>query len=134
MPDILIQFVTVQRQQRPTGRRVLLDGLLQRTSDDNALPGPDDLLEKDRALNWQDERRLTAEQIQAIKDAVLNSGFFNLLPRLLINYCKEDPGAAIWTVNIDGQQARVVLYDPKPRRSPELDQLMQHLAPILESA
>lgn len=132
--DILIQYVTVQRTERPAGRRVLQNGTVQRTTDDNPLPGPDELLERDRSLIWQDVKRLTTEQVQLIKDAVTASGFFDLPARLLINYCKEDPGATIWTVDIDGRKGRVVLYDPKPRRSPELDKLLQLITPILESA
>ncbi len=53
------------------------------------------------------------------------SGFFELQPVLLINYCKEDPGKAIWTVTPDGQTARVVVFDPRPRRSTAIDLLNQ---------
>jgi len=122
--DILIQYVTIERTQRPTGRRVLTDGTLQRTAADNPLPGPDDLLERERALNWMTERRLSSDSIQAIKKAINDSGAFDLPPRLLINYCKEDPGVAIWTISIDGRQTRIVVFDPKPKRSAELDGLL----------
>ncbi len=129
--EILIQFVTVQRTERPVGQRILQDGRLQRTADDNALPNATEALEKDRDLRWIDIRVLTALQIQAVKDAVVGCGFFDLPARLLINYCKEDPGTQIWTANIDGRKARVVIYDPKPHRSPEVDRLQAALAPIL---
>ncbi|MHB8625492.1 MAG: hypothetical protein ACYDBJ_00845 [Aggregatilineales bacterium] len=123
-PDILIQYVTVERTQHPTGRRVLADGTLQRTTADNPLPGPDDLLDRDRTLTWTTERRLPPDKIQAIKKAINEAGVFDLPPRLLINYCKEDPGVTIWTVSVDGHQTRIVLFDPKPKRSPELDRLL----------
>ena len=122
--DILIQYVVIERTQHPTGRRILNDGTLQRTTADNPLPGPDDLLERDRALNWTTEQHFSSGTVQAIKKAISDSGVFELPPRLLINYCKEDPGVAIWTVNVDGHQTRVVLYDPKPKRSAELDRLL----------
>ncbi len=132
--DVLIQYVIVQRKERPMGKRVLQNGTIQRTSPDNALPDPDELLERDRVLNWQDAGHLAPDQLQAIKAAIVESGFFDLPARLLINYCKEDPGTAIWTANIDGRIGRVVLYDPRPRRSAELDKLLGLLTPILESA
>ena len=134
MPDrvVLIQYVTQQRTELPKGQRIWTDGLLQKVGRDNTLPGPTDPLERDRDLKWQDERQLTAEQVEAIKTAIGNSKFFELEPRLLINYCKEDPGTMIWAVNLDGQTWRVVVYDPRPRRSPDLDNLSKTLTEILD--
>jgi hypothetical protein len=133
MPEqnILIQYVINQRNERPTGRRVWSDGQIQRCADDNSPPGMTDLLERDRELNWQDEKQIGAEQVDAIRTAIRESGFFDLPPRLLINYCKDDPGTAIWTVNLDGQTARVVVYDPRPRRSTEIDRLLAALNGVL---
>ena len=132
MPDsnVVIQCVIVQRNQQPTGWRILTDGRVQRTATDNPVPDPDEILEKDRMLTWLDGRSLSAAEIAEVKTAVEQSGFFDLQPRLLINYCKEDPGTAIWTANVDGHQARVVLYDPKPKRSAELDTLTARLSPF----
>jgi hypothetical protein len=127
----LLQCVVNQRDQAPTGWRILPDGVVQHAVD-NPPPGPDDSLASDRALNWQTRRQLDAAEIASVKTAVLESGFFDLLPKLLINYCKEDPGTAIWTAHIDGREARVVLFDPRPRRSAELDKLSGLLAPLLE--
>ena len=121
--SLVIQCVTVQRDQIPSGWRVLIDGLYERTSADNVLPTPTEPLDRDRVLNWQPAGMLSPDQIQAIQTAIRESGFFNLQPRLLINYCKEDPGVAIWCVWVDDHQARVVVYDPKPKRAPELDKL-----------
>lgn len=132
-PDILIQYVIIERTQHPTGRRVLADGTLQRTIADNPPPDPDELLDRDRALDWNTQRRLSAEDIQAIKQAINESGIWELPPRLLINYCKEDPGVAIWTVHVEDRQTRVVVYDPKPKRSPELDRLLLALNPIWDA-
>lgn len=126
---VLVQLVTIQRAERPTGLRVWSDGVVQRGIGEQ--PGPTELLEKDRPLDWTDTQILNAEKMDAIRNAIGQSGFFNLEPRLLINYCKEDPGVAIWTVNLDGQTARVVVYDPKPRRSPELDRLLQAINGVL---
>jgi hypothetical protein len=50
---------------------------------------------------------------------------------MLINYCKEDPGTAIWTVNVDGQTARVVVFDPRPRRNEALDMLSKQINDII---
>ena len=130
-PTVLIQYVTHQRTEVPNGLRVLTDGLIQRTAPDNARPGPTELLEKDRSLTWQDDRHISSAQVEAIKAAILDSKFFDLQPRLLINYCKDDPGTMIWTVNVDGKTWRVVVYDPRPRRSTELDGLSKALADIL---
>lgn len=132
-PDILIQYVTVERTQHPTGRRVLVDGTLQHTTADNPLPGPDDLLDRDLTLAWMTEHRLSPDKIAAIKKAINESGIFDLPPRLLINYCKEDPGVTIWTINVDSRRARVVLFDPKPKRSPELDRLLLALKSIWDA-
>ena len=121
--SILIQCVIIQRDQVPSGWRVLIDGRYERTSVDNAAPTATELLDRDRALNWQSAGILSIDQVQAIQLAIRESGFFNLQPRLLINYCKEDPGVAIWHVSIGDEQARVVVYDPKPKRSVELDKL-----------
>jgi len=123
-PDVLIQYVTIERSHLPTGRRVFADGTLQRTAADNPFPGPDDVLDRDRALNWTTERRLAPAAIQSIKKAINESGLFELPPRLLINYCKEVPAVAIWTANVDNRHTRGVVYDPKPRRSAELDRLL----------
>ncbi len=128
---VLLQYVTNQRTERPGGRRIWSDGLVQRCAEDNPLPGPTERLDLDRDLRWQDERRLTPDQVGAIRSAIHDIGFFDLPPRLLINYCKEDPGATIWTVNLDGRTGRVVAYDPRPKRSPELDRLTAILNDVL---
>ncbi len=128
---VLIQYVIQQRSQRPTGLRIWSDGRVQRTADSNPPPGPKDNLEHDRALDWQNESILAMEQVAALRAAIQASGYFELEPRLLINYCKDDPGTMIWTVNLDGRTGRVVVFDPRPRRSAKLDALAQHISVIL---
>ena len=132
MPTLLIQQVVNQREERPKGWRIWTDGLLQRTSDDNPLPGPTDRLDVDRELAWVDVRQLDESQLAAVRTAVEQAKFFDLPPRLTINYCKEDPGAAIWTVNLDGNSARVVVYDPRPKRNAALDALNDLLRDLLK--
>jgi len=88
-------------------------------------------LERDRDLKWQAARTLSTEPVEAIKTAIRVSNFFALESRLLINYCKEDPNTMIWTVNLDGQSWRVVVFDPRPRRHPKLDALSKTLDEIL---
>ncbi len=131
MADILLQRVTIQRTEQPDGLRIWSDGLVQRSADDNPLPGPTERLDKDRDLKWIDRQRLSPRQVDAIRTAIRNNGFFDLEPQLLINYCKEDPGAAIWTVNLDDQTARVVLWDPRPTRNTDLDLLTGAIDKIL---
>jgi hypothetical protein len=53
--------------------------------------------------------------------------------KLLINYCKEDPGTGLWLVNLDGQTARVVVYDPRPKRDAGLDALLKAADSLLGS-
>ena len=126
---VLVQVVTIQRAQRPTGLRIWSDGTVQHGIGEQ--PGPTELLEKDRVLEWIDTGILNSDQLAMIREAIGQSGIFGLEPRLLINYCKEDPGVAIWTVNLDGQTARVAVYDPRQRRSPELDRLWQAINSVL---
>jgi hypothetical protein len=128
---VLLQHVTNQRTERPGGLRIWSDGLVQRPAENNPPPGPTDRLDLDRELQWRDERTLTEEQTRAIREAIQDVGFFDLPPRMLINYCKEDPGTAIWTVNLDRRSGRIVVYDPRPRRSAELDRLSAVLARVL---
>lgn len=128
---MLLQYVIIQRDQAPEGRRVWTDGHYERTSPGNALPTAVELLDKDRLLDWQPQGNLSPEQLERLQMAIRASGFFQLQPKLLINYCKEDPGVAIWTVALDGQEARVVLYDPRPRRSAQIDSLLGVLADLI---
>jgi len=130
-PAILIQYVIVQRDQVPTGQRILTDGHFERTTVGNDRPTPIEPLDRDRVLNWQSEGVITAAQMETIKAKIHESGFFNLQPKLLINYCKEDPGVGIWTVNVDGRQMRVVVYDPKPKRAIEIDILRTLLVEMI---
>ena len=120
---VLIQRVIYQRTEPPVGLRIWVDGLVQRVADATPLPSPTDRLDLDREVIWRDEPRLSPEQVEAVRDAIRDSGIFDLEPRLLINYCKEDPGTAIWNATLDGKTAHVVVFDPRPRRSPELDSL-----------
>ena len=122
---ILVQRVINQRTEQPDGLRIWSDGLFQRTAEDNPPPGSMDRLDKDRELKCRDIGQLSPKQVEEIRAAIRSSGFFELQPVLLINYCKEDPGTAIWTVTPDGQTARVVVFDPRPRRSTAIDLLNQ---------
>jgi hypothetical protein len=131
--SVLLQYVIIQRTDPPVGLRILSDGRLERAAADNPLPGPADRLEFDRPIAWELDRQLAESAIGALKAAVIESGFFNLEPRILINYCKEDPGVAIWNANVDGQSARVVLYDPRPRRSAEIDRLLKAIDTIVRA-
>ncbi|MEP7289045.1 MAG: hypothetical protein ABI947_25095 [Chloroflexota bacterium] len=121
--SVLIQHVIYQRTERPVGLRIWADGLVQHAAEDNSLPAPADHLDVDRELAWRDESRLSSDKIKAIREAIRNSGIFDLEPRLLINYCKEDPGTAIWIATLDGNTAQVVVFDPRPRRCAQLDSL-----------
>jgi hypothetical protein len=120
---LLLQTVTTQRAERPSGLRIWSDGLVQRSAEDNPFPGPTERLDLDRELNWRDEHRLTPDQVGVIRDAIGEIGFFELPPRLLINYCKDDPGTTIWTVTVGRRTGHVVVYDPRPKRSLALDRL-----------
>jgi hypothetical protein len=128
---VLIQRIINQRTAQPDGLRIWSDGLLQRTAEDNPPPGSMDRLDKDRELKWRVIAQLSPEQVEEIRATIRSSGFFELQPVLLINYCKEDPGTAIWTVSLDGQTARVVVFDPRTRRSSAIDLLNQALDRIL---
>jgi hypothetical protein len=128
---VLIQHVSYERTLPPAGRRIWSDGLVQRTADGNPLPGSTESLERDRELKWEDERQINEEQLETIRVAIRESGFFALPPRVTINYCKEDPGTTIWTVTLDGQTGRVVVYDPRPKRSKEIDLLIKTLKEVL---
>ena len=127
---VLIQCVITQRTERPTGFRIWTDGVVQRPAD-NVLPNATERLDLDRNLAWQDERQLSADQVNTIRDTIRQIKFLELPTRLLINYCKEDPGTAIWTVNVDGQVGRVVVFDPRPRRNEALDRLSKQISDII---
>jgi hypothetical protein len=129
-PYILLQSVTTERTAAPSGFRVWSDGNVQRTAD-NPIPSPTERLDKDRELNWQDSGRLAPEQVEQLKTAILENGIIDLPPSLTINYCKEDPPTAIWTINVDGRIARIVVWDPRPRRSAEFDRLSAVVAELL---
>ncbi len=128
---VILQKVFNQRVERPSGLRIWSDGLVQRPTADNPLPAATERLDKERDLQWQDDRQLTTSQVDAIRQAIRQTNFFDLPAVLLINYCKEDPGTAIWTVNLDGTTACVVVFDPRPRRNAELDRLSAALDEIL---
>ena len=100
---VLVQVVTIQRAERPTGLRLLSDGAVQRGS--GTLPNATEPLEKDRTLDWTDSGLLNDDELNVVRAAIRQGGFFDLEPRLLINYCKDDPGVAIWTVNLDDRQS-----------------------------
>src|SRR5260221_12433415 len=99
-PHILIQTVVIQRVEVPKGIRIWSNGMVERTAPDNALPGPTERLGRDRDLIWQAAGQLTADQIEKLRAVIIENGIFDLLPSLLINYCKDDPGVAIWTINL----------------------------------
>src|SRR5215813_5176685 len=104
---VLLQRVINQRNMRPDGLRIWSDGQVQRSAEDNLPPDPTDRLDKDRDLKWVDTQQLTVYQVNAVRTAIRSSGFFELAPLLLINYCLDDPGTAIWTVNVGDETARV---------------------------
>jgi hypothetical protein len=131
MADIALQYVVNQRDARPTGLRIYEDGLVQRPAPDNPLPGPTERLDRDRPITWQDDRHLSAEQLQSLYAAIRKANFADLVSPMLINYCKDDPGAAIWDVMLDGQHCRVLVYDPRPRRSQALDDLLAALTELV---
>jgi hypothetical protein len=128
---LLIQYTVNQRKERPAGLRVWSDGVLQRPAEDNPPPTEAERLDVDREIRWTDIRTLTVDQVTAIQVAILSIGFFDLPARLLINYCKEDPGTAIWTAYVEGRCGRVVVFDPRPKRSPELDTFSAQLNEII---
>jgi hypothetical protein len=128
---ILLQQVIYQRTEPPKGFRIWSDGTVQRCAEDNALPGATERLDQDRAITWHDDGLLASEQLDEIRNTIRQCGFLKLPPALTINYCKDDPGAAIWTTTVDEQTIRVVLWDPKPRRSPEIDQLIEIVNTVL---
>jgi hypothetical protein len=131
MSQVILQYVINQRTEVPTGQRVLADGTVQRLASTNPLPTETERLDLDRDLAWETIGQITAEQISAISSAITSGGFFDLEPKLLINYCKEDPGTGIWTANVDGRSHHVVVFDPRPRRSAVIDKLMGALKSTL---
>src|SRR5258708_29308615 len=100
---ILVQWVNRQRTEPPTGLRIWWDGVVERCSSANPLPSATERLDKDTEFLWQIEKTLSADQVESIQTAIRHSGIFEMYPVLLINYCKEDPGSAIWIANLDGK-------------------------------
>ena len=128
--SVLMQYVVFQRNQEPTGFRILPDGKVQRCVN-NGLPSATERLDMDKDLTWQDESNLSEIHLATVQDAIRASGIFEMEPRLLINYCKDDPGTGIWTVNLDDQSARVVVFDPRPKRNAALDVLLQTVNAVM---
>jgi hypothetical protein len=125
MSEILVQYVVNQRGELPKGWRVLSNGQAQKISANNPLPSPTERLDVPREVLWQDWGLLLEPALAALQAALRTSGILALPAKLLINYCKEDPGAGLWLVNLDGQSARIVVYDPRPKRDAGLDALLK---------
>jgi len=133
-PVILLQYVTQQRDQRPAGLRIWSDGSVQHAAPDNALPGPTQRIDVDREIQWQDQAALSPTQVETLQGVMRECGLFDLPAKLLINYCKDDPGTTIWMANLDGKMAHIIVYDPRPKRSAELDKLLTALNELLPVA
>lgn len=129
--SVLLQQVIYQRTEPPKGFRIWSDGSVQRCAESNALPSPTERLDKDRTLIWEDDCLLATEQLEMLQTSIRDSGFLDLPPALLLNYCTEDPGTAIWQASIDGQSVHVVVWDPRPRRSSEIDKLIATVNSLL---
>jgi hypothetical protein len=130
MSQVILQYIINQRGEVPTGQRLLDDGSVQRAAANNPQPTETERLDLDRELTWETTGQISTEQLSTISAAVAESGFFDLEPKLLINYCKEDPGTGIWTVNVGGRSHHVVVFDPRPRRSAVIDKLVALLKEI----
>lgn len=132
MPDLLVEYVIQQRGVPPQGFRLLSDGTLLRPAPENTPPAPTARLDQDRAdLVWQTAGALSPDALEQVRAALQAADLFSLPPVLLINYCKDDPPTGIWQVCLDGQQARIVVFDPRPRREARLDALLAALEPLL---
>ncbi|MCE7946989.1 MAG: hypothetical protein DYG88_06130 [Chloroflexi bacterium CFX4] len=132
MADLLVEYVIQQRSVPPQGFRLLSDGTLLRLTSDNAPPAPTARLDQDRAdLAWQAAGTLSPEALEQARAALQAADLFSLPPVLLINYCKDDPPTGIWQVTLDGQRARIVVFDPRPKRQARLDALLAALEPLL---
>jgi len=125
---ILVQYTVTQREERPSGFRIWSDGRVQRAAESNPLPTPTERLDVERQIEWADVRTLDAAQLEKARLALRTANFAEMPPKLLINYCKEDPGAGLWIVNVDGQSGRVVVYDPRPKRNAALDTLLSEIS------
>jgi hypothetical protein len=133
MAEVFLEYVINERGQRPGGLRIMDDGEVLQPADSNSPPEPTARLDKDRSVAWETQRRLSAEELETLRTAVQNTKFFELPPQLLINYCKEDPGTAIWKINIGEQSLRVVVFDPRPKRSADIDSILAALKSVLAS-
>jgi len=132
LSEILLQYQVNERGQKPSGLRLYDDGRMQRPSPENSLPGATDRLDQPRSLIWVEDRTLNPAQINSVKESIRACGFFGLPAKLLINYCKEDPPAAIWSITLDDFSHQVVVYDPRPKRSKEIDLLLEALEALLK--
>jgi hypothetical protein len=131
MADAIIQVVIQQRGERPTGRRLLADGAVQVVGPNNPPPPATERLDRDRALDWETVGQVGAAQVAEVVTAILASGVFDLPPALLINYCKEDPGTAIWVFRAGDKSTRIIVWDPKPKRDASLDHLSALLTALV---
>jgi len=131
MAEIVLQYIVNQRGSAPTGLRVAADGTVSRPAADSAPPGPTARLDVERPdVVWVDIGHIGVEGVESVREALRANRFFELPARLLINYCKEDPPAAIWTATLDGKTTRVTVFDPRPKRSAEIDGLLAALQRI----
>ncbi len=127
MPEVLIQYVLQQRGERPVGFRIWPDGRTEQCAATNSTPDPSARLDREPELTWQPGGSLDRAQLEALRAAIREAKLSALPSKLLINYCKDDPGSAIWTFNLDGEAGQITVYDPHPKRYPQLDMLLAQL-------
>jgi hypothetical protein len=130
-PEIIMQVVVNERGERPNGLRILADGAVQQPTPDTPPIAGGERLDREGKIAWHTLKIIDSAALDRVRDAVRAADFAALPPQMLINYCKEDPGTAIWHVHIDGAHWRVLVWDPRPRRSPALDRLMAALVQIV---
>lgn len=131
MAEVVLQYIVNQRGSAPTGLRITADGNVSRPAPDSAPPGPTARLDMERQdVVWVAVGQIGPEGVEALREALRANRFLELPARLLINYCKEDPPAALWTATLDGQTVRVTVFDPRPKRSTEIDGVLAALQRI----
>jgi len=131
MTSVILEYYVNERDVSPKGIRVYEDGRVERPAPDAPPPAPTERLDRGREVPWVAARQLSETDLNSLKKAVRESGFFALEGSLLINYCKDDPPAALWLAALEGETHRVVLWDPRPGRNAVIDGLLRALETTL---
>lgn len=130
--DLLLEHTLKKRS--PWAIRFYADGRVEEYSDQEMVFENNEIITRSLPLEWRPLTLLSAEELEALKDAIRQSGILELPEKVGDAQRVRDGAVSEWYARLGGKEIRLTAWEPDASQHPGLKELSVAIQTITAAA